>query len=103
MTNNETTFFRDARMFAMLRKSMLPELVARAIGERSLNIWCAACSTGQEPYSVAMLLREQPALARRLEHPDRSASDMSRECSPARGPAATASSRSTAACRRTYW
>ena len=65
MTTNETSFFRDARVFAMLAKSILPALVAGRSAERSLNIWCAACSTGQEPYSVAMLLREcQPSLER---------------------------------------
>jgi chemotaxis protein methyltransferase CheR len=63
MTNNETTFFRDARVFGMLATSILPALVAARSAEWSLNIWCAGCSTGQEPYSVAMLLREhQPSL-----------------------------------------
>lgn len=63
MTNNETTFFRDPRVFGMLGKSILPALLAARSAERSLTIWCAACSTGQEPYSVAMLLREhQPSL-----------------------------------------
>jgi chemotaxis protein methyltransferase CheR len=58
MTNNETTFFRDARVFAMLKNALVPELIARKAAERSINIWCAACSSGQEPYSIAMLLRE---------------------------------------------
>ena len=63
MTNNETSFFRDPRAFGMLTRSILPALVAERSAERSLNIWCAACSTGQEPYSVAMALREHfPAL-----------------------------------------
>jgi chemotaxis protein methyltransferase CheR len=63
MTNNETTFFRDARVFGMLATSILPALIAARSAERSLNIWCAACSTGQEPYSVAMLLHEhRPSL-----------------------------------------
>lgn len=63
MTNNETSFFRDARVFGMLARSIVPALVAARSAERSLNIWCAACSTGQEPYSLAMLLREhQPSL-----------------------------------------
>jgi chemotaxis protein methyltransferase CheR len=58
MTNNETSFFRDPRVFGMLTRSILPALVLERSAERSLNIWCAACSTGQEPYSVAMALRE---------------------------------------------
>jgi chemotaxis protein methyltransferase CheR len=64
MTNNETSFFRDARAFGMLARGILPALVARRSIERSLNIWCAACSSGQEPYSVAMVVRElSPSLA----------------------------------------
>jgi chemotaxis protein methyltransferase CheR len=63
MTNNETTFFRDARVFGMLRHTMLPELLARRGSVRSLSFWSAACSSGQEPYSVAMLVRDhRPAL-----------------------------------------
>jgi chemotaxis protein methyltransferase CheR len=63
MANNETSFFRDARAFGMIARGILPALVAERSAARSLHIWCAACSTGQEPYSLAMLLREsQPAL-----------------------------------------
>jgi chemotaxis protein methyltransferase CheR len=63
MTNNETMFFRDARMFAMLKQTMLPEIVTRRAAQRSINIWSAACSSGQEPHSIAMLLRElRPSL-----------------------------------------
>jgi chemotaxis protein methyltransferase CheR len=64
MTINETFFFRDGQPFEILRKVILPELVSRRTDVRSLNIWCAACSSGQEPYSVAILLRQHfPALA----------------------------------------
>jgi chemotaxis protein methyltransferase CheR len=64
MTNNETLFFRDPRPFAMLKNAILPELVARRAATRRLHIWSAACSTGQEPYSLAILLEEQlPSLA----------------------------------------
>jgi chemotaxis protein methyltransferase CheR len=59
MANNETSFFRDARVFGMIANSILPALIADRSAVRALSIWCAACSTGQEPYSLAMLLREQ--------------------------------------------
>ncbi|QJR36465.1 CheR family methyltransferase [Gemmatimonas groenlandica] len=58
MTTNETSFFRDIHPFDALRKTILPEIIARKAATKQLNIWCAAASSGQEPYSVAMLLRE---------------------------------------------
>jgi chemotaxis protein methyltransferase CheR len=65
MTTNETSFFRDARFFDLLRDTVLPAVEARRRTERTLRIWSAACSTGQEPYSVAMVLRDSfPHLAR---------------------------------------
>ncbi|HEX6674923.1 MAG TPA: protein-glutamate O-methyltransferase CheR [Actinomycetes bacterium] len=64
ITTNETLFFRDPPLWDTLRKEILPELVERRRGERRLNVWSAACSSGQEPYSLAMLLAEHfPALA----------------------------------------
>jgi chemotaxis protein methyltransferase CheR len=64
MVTSETTFFRDLHPFEALRKAVIPELVRKRQNERRLNIWCAACSTGQEPYSVALLFREHfPELA----------------------------------------
>jgi chemotaxis protein methyltransferase CheR len=58
MLNGETTFFRDVVCFDALRSIVLPRLIARRDTERRLQIWCAGCSTGQEPYSVAMFLAE---------------------------------------------
>ncbi len=59
MTTNETFFFRDKSPFDIFRDSLLPKLVAeRARGNKRLRIWCAAASTGQEPYSLAMILDE---------------------------------------------
>jgi chemotaxis protein methyltransferase CheR len=58
MTTNETSFFRDNHPFEALRKSILPGLIERRAATRSLRIWSAACSTGQEPYSLAMMLKD---------------------------------------------
>jgi chemotaxis protein methyltransferase CheR len=61
MTTNETFFFRDKIPFDHL-KELLPGLARMRAARRSLRIWCAASSTGQEPYSIAMLLKEMTAL-----------------------------------------
>jgi chemotaxis protein methyltransferase CheR len=64
MTTNETFFFRDKLPFDHLREAVLPALLPARANRRSLRIWCAASSTGQEPYSIAMCLKEfGPALA----------------------------------------
>jgi len=64
MTTNETFFFRDKIPFDHLRDSILPGLAQSRAGRRSIRVWSAASSTGQEPYSIAMCLREfGPALS----------------------------------------
>jgi chemotaxis protein methyltransferase CheR len=64
MTTNETSFFRDAHPFDALRLTIIPEIIQSQPIKRTLNVWSAACSTGQEAYSIAMLLRENfPPLA----------------------------------------
>ncbi|WP_298954260.1 protein-glutamate O-methyltransferase CheR [uncultured Methylobacterium sp.] len=64
MTTNETFFFRDRAPFDLFRDVLLPQALAARAGQRRLRIWCAASSSGQEPYSLAMLLAEAaPRLA----------------------------------------
>ncbi len=63
MTTNETFFFRDKIPFDYLKDFVLPALIKARAAKRVLRIWCAASSTGQEPYSIAMVLKETPALA----------------------------------------
>ena len=61
MTTNETFFFRDKVPFDHFRDSIMPEILKARASRKSLRIWCAAGSTGQEPYSLAMCLREMSA------------------------------------------
>jgi chemotaxis protein methyltransferase CheR len=64
MTTNETSFFRDLHPFDALRQTVLPDLIQRRAAERQLTIWSAACSSGQEAYSIAMTIRDAfPQLA----------------------------------------
>ena len=58
VTVNETSFFRDVHPFDALPKTIIPEVVKKKQSQRELRIWCAACSSGQEPYSIAMMIRE---------------------------------------------
>lgn len=62
MTTNETFFFRDKVPFDHLRDVIFPELLQTRAARRSLRIWCAAASTGQEPYSIAMVIKELSAM-----------------------------------------
>jgi chemotaxis protein methyltransferase CheR len=61
MTTNETFFFRDKMPFDHFRATMMPALIAARAREKRIRIWCAAASTGQEPYSLAMALHEMSA------------------------------------------
>lgn len=64
LTTNETFFFRDFQPFEALRQVIIPKLLEQRGAQKKISIWSAACSTGQEPYSLAMLLRENfPQLA----------------------------------------
>src|SRR5438552_10312473 len=63
MTTNETFFFRDKVPFDHFRDSIMPEILKARAGRKSIRIWCAAGSTGQEPYSLAMCLKEMSAAA----------------------------------------
>src|SRR6202158_4532221 len=63
MTTNETFFFRDKIPFDHLRETVLPALIQARASRRSLRIWCAASSTGQEPYSIAMCVKECAGLS----------------------------------------
>ncbi len=56
MTTNETLFFRDKQPFDQFRNVILPKLIAAKRAAGRIRIWCAACSTGQEPYSLSMIL-----------------------------------------------
>jgi len=58
MMTHETSFFREIRIFDLFRKTILPQILSLRARQRTLNLWCAACSAGQEPYSFAILMRE---------------------------------------------
>ena len=58
LTTHETSFFRDLHPFEILRKNVIPQLLMQQAASKRLNIWCAAASTGQEPYSIAFIVKE---------------------------------------------
>src|SRR5262245_21531166 len=62
MTTNESFFFRDKTPFDHFEKLMRPAMITARANTRRLRIWCAAASTGQEPYSLAMLIKEKAAV-----------------------------------------
>ncbi len=67
MTTNETFFFRDKTPFDQFERVMMPAMSAARARSGRIRIWCAAASTGQEPYSLCMYLKENPELARDLK------------------------------------
>jgi chemotaxis protein methyltransferase CheR len=58
ITIHETSFFRDIHPFKCMKEVVMPSLLEKRASQHTLNLWCAACSSGQEPYTVTMLLRE---------------------------------------------
>ena len=64
MTTNESSFFRDQKPFDLFRTTVLPQLLEARAAKRQLRIWSAACSSGQEAYSLAMLLQDEAAKIR---------------------------------------
>lgn len=58
MTTNESFFFRDDKPFTIFRETILPQLIEARASKKALRIWCAAASSGQEPYSLGMIIKE---------------------------------------------
>ncbi len=61
MTTNETSFFRDLHPFESFKNYVLPYMLTNRVNKRGFNLWCAAASSGQEPYSLAMIIKEEGA------------------------------------------
>ncbi len=79
MTIGETSFLRDVHPFKAFGNRVLPDLLLRPAGSEPAAIWCAGCSTGQEPYSLAMTIREHAPAAMAESRISILASDISRE------------------------
>ena len=77
MNTHESLFFRDRDPFDLFKSTIVPELVKRRATQRKFRIWCAACSSGQEPYSLAMVLDEMASELRGWR-PEIIATDISR-------------------------
>lgn len=58
LTIGETYFFRDTSIFTALQKHVLPDILKRHAKDRKIRIWCVGCCTGEEPYSIAILLHQ---------------------------------------------
>lgn len=67
VTTNETYFFREPQQFDVLINTVLPKLKSQNKASQTLRIWCAACSTGEEPYTISMMLTEKPLLCKKFE------------------------------------
>ena len=80
LTTNETYFFRDYHPFEALRTHILPELFKKREKEKKINIWSAACATGQEAYSIAMILLEYFSLYLQTYRVSILATDISKKC-----------------------
>lgn len=61
MTTNESFFYRDQKPFDLFKDEILPDLMERRSSKKSFRIWCAAASSGQEPYTLSMILKEEAA------------------------------------------
>jgi len=62
MTTNESLFFRDQKPFQIIKDEIFPKMAQSRAGQKKIKIWSAACSSGQEPYSIAMMAKEERSM-----------------------------------------